>query len=40
MKNIGTKEITTERLILRKIKLEDAEPLSASGSLSGTLERL
>ena len=40
MKNIGTKEITTERLILRKIKLEDAEPLSASGSLSGTLEEV
>lgn len=40
MKNTGTKEITTERLILRKIKLEDAEPLSASGSLSGTLEEV
>lgn len=40
MKNTGTKEITTERLILRKIKLEDAELLSASGSLSGTLEEV
>lgn len=40
MKNTGTKEITTERLTLRKIKLEDAGPLSASGSLSGTLEEV
>ncbi|MCD8141678.1 MAG: GNAT family N-acetyltransferase [Clostridiales bacterium] len=38
MKNIGTQEITTQRLLLRKIKLEDAEPLLFSGSLSGTLD--
>ncbi len=40
MINIGTKEITTERLILRKIRREDAAPLSASGSLSGTLDEV
>lgn len=36
MKVIGTREIITERLLLRKIKLEDAEPLLLSGSLTGT----
>ncbi len=40
MKYIGTQEIKTERLVLRKIKLEDAEQLLASGSLCGTVDEV
>lgn len=36
MKMVGTQEIRTKRLLLRKIKPEDVEPLLFSGSLSCT----
>lgn len=38
MNPIGTKELKTSRLILRKIQKDDAECLYASGSLGETLE--
>lgn len=36
MKNIGTVQIETERLVLRRLKMADADSLWALGSLVGT----
>ncbi len=40
MKPIGTQDIQTQRLFLRKLRQEDAGPLLTSGSFSGTPEEV
>ena len=40
MKQIGTNEIKTNRLLLRRIKIDDAFSLKDLGCLNGTIEEI
>ena len=40
MKQIGTNEINTKRLLLRRMRIEDAMSLKELGCLNGTLEEI
>lgn len=40
MKQIGTKEIKTNRLLLRKIRIDDANSLQELGCLHGSIEEI